>query len=84
VGQFTITSTRIHQKNEISGWENIIINQIDLHTNNLKLNMFTNIKEVELYDLNMNIHQLKKTKHQFMIFVNKWMNVFDMKNFQQI
>jgi hypothetical protein len=62
VGQFTITSTRIHPKNEINGWENIIINQIDLHTNNLKLNMFTNIKEVELYDLTYEYSSTLKNK----------------------
>jgi hypothetical protein len=30
---------------------NIISNEIDLNASNLKLNVFTNTKEVELYDL---------------------------------
>jgi hypothetical protein len=43
-----MTSPRIHQKNEINGWENIIVNEIDFNASNPKLNMFTNTKEVEL------------------------------------
>ncbi len=39
------------KKHEINGWENIIINEIDLHTSNLILNMFTNTKKIELYNL---------------------------------
>jgi hypothetical protein len=39
------------KKHEINGRENIIINEIDFNASNLKLNMFTNTKEVELYDL---------------------------------
>ncbi len=39
------------KKHEIDQWENIIIDEIDLHTSNPKLNMLTNTKEVELYDL---------------------------------
>jgi len=42
---------KIHQKNEINGWENIISNEIDLNTSNSKLNIFKNIKQVKLYDL---------------------------------
>ncbi len=39
------------KNHEINGWENVIINEIDLNTSGLKLNMFTNTKKVELYDL---------------------------------
>ncbi len=42
---------KIHQKNDTNGWENIISNEIDLNAINSKLNMFTNTKEVKLYDL---------------------------------
>jgi uncharacterized protein YqiB (DUF1249 family) len=46
--------------------------------------MFTNTKEVELYDLTYEYSSTlkkkkKKKKHQFMIFLNKWMNAFHMK-----
>ncbi len=27
-----VMSGKIHQKNEINGWENVIINEIDLNT----------------------------------------------------
>jgi hypothetical protein len=61
------------QKKEINGWENIINIEIDLNTSNSKLNMFTNTKEVELYDLAYEYSstlkkKFKKTTHQFMIF----------------
>jgi hypothetical protein len=49
--------------------------------------MFTNTKEVELYNLTYEYSSTlkkQKKKHQFMIFLNKWMNAFHMKNFQQI
>jgi hypothetical protein len=35
----------------MNAWKNIIIDEIDLHASNQKLNMLTNMKEVELYDL---------------------------------
>jgi hypothetical protein len=51
------------KKNEINGWKFIIINETNLHISNMTLNIFTNTKEVELYDLTfMNIHQHKKIK----------------------
>jgi uncharacterized protein YqiB (DUF1249 family) len=51
--------------------------------------MFTSTKEVELYNLTYEYsstfkQKIEKTKHQFIIFLNKWMNAFCMKNFQQI
>jgi hypothetical protein len=69
------------------------MNEINFDVSNLKLNMFTNIEEVELYDLTceyssillfkINTHTHTYT-HKFMIFFNKWMNAFHTKNFQQI
>jgi hypothetical protein len=47
------------------------IDEINLHIRNLTLNMFTNIKEVELYDLKYDYSSTlkkKKKKHQFIIF----------------
>jgi len=50
--------------------------------------MFTT-KEEQLYDLTYEYlskilkNEKKKTKHQFMIFFNKWMNTFHMKNSQK-
>jgi hypothetical protein len=41
---------RIHQKNEINGWENIISNEIDLDASNLRFNMFTYNKKIKLYE----------------------------------
>ncbi len=34
------------KNHEINGWENVIINEIDLNASDMKLNMFTNTKEV--------------------------------------
>jgi hypothetical protein len=50
--------------------------------------MFTNTKEVELFDLTYEYSstlkkKIKKTTHEFVIFFNKWMNTFHMKNSQQ-
>ncbi len=53
---------KIHQKNEINGWENIIRNEIDLNASNSKLNMFTNTKEIELYDLTYEYSSILKNK----------------------
>jgi len=39
------------QKHEINGWENIIVHEIDFNTSNSKLNMFTNTKEVEGFNI---------------------------------
>ncbi len=39
------------KKHGMNAWKNIIIDEIDLHASNQKLNMLTNMKEVELYDL---------------------------------
>jgi hypothetical protein len=40
-----------YTKNNNKWMENYINNEIYLHISNLTLNMFTNTKEVELYDL---------------------------------
>jgi uncharacterized protein YqiB (DUF1249 family) len=49
----------------------------------------TNTKKIKLYVLTYEYpsilkKNLKETKHQFMMFLNKWMNAFHMKNSQQI
>jgi hypothetical protein len=43
---------------------NIISNEIDLNASNLKLNVFTNTKEVELYDLTYEYSSTLKKKKE--------------------